>query len=68
MPESWRGFSRSILLARARDSLEEQGVTDDGVELLDEMDTWSAQDLYQWLLENDASFEQEARAKLLAKR
>lgn len=68
MPESsWRGFQRSMLLGRAREALEEQGVTDDGVDLLDEMDTWTAQDLYHWLLENDPTFMEEARAKVLAK-
>lgn len=68
MPETWRGYTRPALLGRARLALEDQGVVDANVEMLDEMEDWSAQSLYQWLLENDGDFEAETRARVLARR
>jgi hypothetical protein len=66
MAESWRGFERPSLLARARLVLEEQGASPETLDLLDDMENWDAHSLYQWLYENDADFESEARHKLLS--
>jgi hypothetical protein len=58
---SWRGFPREKLLERARLAVEDGPVTDDAIDLIDEMESWTARDLYAWLLEKEPQFGEEVR-------
>ncbi|HVL47951.1 MAG TPA: hypothetical protein VM889_05300 [Candidatus Thermoplasmatota archaeon] len=63
---TWRGFPRDELLERARLAAEDGPVTDDTIDLIDEMESWTARDLYGWLLENEPRFGEEARRAALS--